>query len=64
MDLVDKIIAYEDGTLDEQATIAFFQDLINSGLVWQLQGHYGRTAASLIQAGLCSRRPVKQQRQS
>jgi hypothetical protein len=64
MDLVDKIIAYEDGNLDEQDTIAFFQELINSGLVWQLQGRYGRTAASLIEAGICSRRPATQERQA
>ncbi len=63
MDIVDKVIAYEDGTLDEQATIAFFQELIDSGWVWQLQGRYGRTAASLIEAGLCTRRPVKRDRE-
>jgi hypothetical protein len=63
MDIVDKIIAYEDGSMEEKATIVFFQELIDSGWVWQLQGHYGRTAASLIQAGICSRRPVKQERQ-
>jgi hypothetical protein len=63
MDLVDTIIAYEEGNLGEQETIAFFQELIDSGLVWQLQGRYGRTAVSLIEAGLCSRKPVKQERQ-
>jgi hypothetical protein len=52
MDQVDKIIAYEQGDLDEDATIELFQELVNSGLAWQLQGHYGRTAKSLIDAGL------------
>ena len=53
MNQVDKIIAYEQGELDEDATVELFQSLINSGLAWQLQGHYGRTAARLIEAGQC-----------
>jgi hypothetical protein len=56
MDQVDKIIAYEQGDLDEDATIELFQELVNSGLAWQLQGSYGRTAASLIEAGLVARK--------
>lgn len=52
MDQVTAIIAYESGELDEDATVSLFQDLVNTGLAWQLQGHYGRTAAKLIEAGL------------
>lgn len=51
-DALDRIIAYEQGDLDEDEVIALFQDLVDSGLAWQLQGHYGRTAASLYEAGL------------
>lgn len=53
MDTVAFIMAYEGGELDEAETIAGFQSLINSGIVWKLQGHYGRTAQRLIDAGLC-----------
>lgn len=56
---VDKIMAYEQGDLGEDETIALFQDLIDSGLAWQLQGHYGRTARDLIEAGVC--RPPREE---
>lgn len=52
-DSVAFVISYEQGELTEQLVIEGFQHLITSGLVWQLQGSYGRTAAALIEAGDC-----------
>ena len=52
---VDEIIRYELGMMERDETIIFFQRLIDSGLAWQLQGSYGRTAAALIEDGLCLR---------
>ena len=53
-DVVGFTMDYECGTLDEDAIIAGFQQLINSGTVWQLQGSYGRTAHALIEHGFCT----------
>lgn len=52
---VDKIIRYENGEMQEDEVIKFFQELINTGHAWTLQGHYGRVASGLIKAGLCTR---------
>jgi len=53
MTLVDQIIAYECDELDFNDTIKLFQQLIDSGQAWQLQGHYGRVAMQMIEEGLC-----------
>ena len=53
LELVDRIIAYEDGDLDDDEMIELFQALIDDGKVWSLQGSYGRTAKALIDAGYC-----------
>lgn len=52
LSLSNDILAYEEGELDEDQTVELFQKLVDSGLAWQLQGHYGRTAQALIDAGL------------
>jgi hypothetical protein len=48
------IMAYENGELNEDEIVYGFQQLIDSGLVWSLQGSYGRMAARLIEDGYCS----------
>ena len=53
-DQLDKMIAFEEGELSFDETVELFQELIDNGLVWQLQGFYGRTAMSLIEGGHCS----------
>lgn len=51
---ISKIIAYEGGEMTEEEMIEFFQGMIDSGVVWHLQGSYGRTAAYLIDCGYCT----------
>jgi len=53
-ELADKVIAYESGDMDEDEVVRFFQELVDTGLAWQLQGAYGRTARALLAAGFIS----------
>lgn len=55
MDLVNALIGLDEGTLDEEQEIELFQELVNSGLAWQLQGRIGRQAADMIESGLVNR---------
>ena len=51
-DQIGGILAYESGELDKEGILELFQHLVNTGLVWKLQGSYGRQAQALIDAGL------------
>ena len=50
--LTERITAYEKGELDQDQTIQLFQELVDSGMIMNLQGHYQRLAAQLLEAGL------------
>ena len=52
-DCLQDIISYEEGHLNDEEVIKLFQDLIDDGIVWQLQGHYGRLANLLLESGFC-----------
>ena len=51
-ELTERIVEYEKGELNNDQTIQLFQELLDSGIVWDLQGHCGRLAYQLIEAGL------------
>jgi hypothetical protein len=51
---VDNMMRYEAGEMsDAEELVSFFQAGIDNGIVWQLQGHYGRAARDLIANGYC-----------
>jgi len=52
-DILNFIMDHEAGELTEEETIDGIQELIDSELVWKLQGTYGRLAAHLIETGHC-----------
>ena len=52
-DLMGFILAFEQGDVSDEELIEGFQHMIDSGVVWQLQGFYGRQALALIASGDC-----------
>jgi len=47
--LINLIIRYENGQLSEGDTLGLFQELVDTGMAWELQGSYGRMANHLIE---------------
>ena len=52
--MINDIIAYESGEMQDEEIIDFFQRLIDSGMAWSLQGSYGRMAMRLVEDGVCT----------
>lgn len=52
-DLIARLICDGKREADEAAVIQAWQQLIDSGTVWQLQGFYLPMAKQLIAQGLC-----------
>lgn len=55
MDMIDKLMAYEEGMLDGAGMVYLFSELIKNGMAWSLQGHYGRMASRLIEVGILTK---------
>jgi hypothetical protein len=51
-DQLSAMIDWENDDLDEEGTVKLFQNLVDTGQAWSLQGCYGREAQALIEAGL------------
>jgi hypothetical protein len=51
MNIANRISDYEIGELDYEETVKLFQDLVDTGIIHSLQGHYGRTAHAMIESG-------------
>ena len=49
--IVDKMISYEMGDMNEEEAVEFFQELLDRRLLDSLQGSYQRTAATLLELG-------------
>jgi hypothetical protein len=51
-DIVGKIMAFEQGELDNEEVYSLFQFLLDSGMIHSLQGSYQRMAEELLLAGV------------
>lgn len=51
MTTIDKLMAFENDQLEHEEVLELFQELVDSGMAWKLQGFYGRTAKHLIEIG-------------
>lgn len=60
--MISKLIAYETGELDNDEIIALFQHLLDTGIIYVLQGHYQRVAQGFLDEGLITRSPAKKVR--
>ena len=54
MDIVGKIMAFEQGELANEEVYDLFQFLLDSGMIHSLQGSYQRMAEELLLAGMIS----------
>ena len=50
-DIVEKIIAFENGEMENEEVFTLFQFLLDSGMIHSLQGSYQRMAEELLLAG-------------
>lgn len=49
--VLDDILDWEKGLMTEEQETELFQHLVDTGMVWSLQGMYGRRAQQLINEG-------------
>lgn len=52
MNLADRIMKYEQGDMTSEEIIELFQELMNTGIIYNLQGSYQRVANKLLISGL------------
>ena len=50
--LGELMVEFENGEITEADEIKLFKNLVDSGLVWKLQGFYGRYAQKMIEEGI------------
>ena len=58
--MTERVMRYEQGEdMSQEELTGFFQALIDTGLAWKLQWHYGTNAKIMIDEGIC--KPAKEE---
>ena len=57
--IAGQLMAYENGELHEGEVIALFQFLLDSGMIYHLQGSYIRMAEQLLEQGFIEKQDRK-----
>tara|TARA_B100000085_G_C18370513_1_gene442154 strand:+ start:587 stop:760 length:174 start_codon:yes stop_codon:yes gene_type:complete len=52
MEMIEDIVRYENGEMNEEQEIEFFQSLLDTGIIFSLQGHYQRQMDRMIENGV------------
>ena len=52
MNVMQGIMDYENGDMDNVEVLEFFQHLVNTGIINHLQGSYQRVATELLSQGM------------
>ena len=52
--MINAIISYESGEMTPEDIVQFFAELVETGFINAMQGHYQRTARDLIDGGYIS----------
>jgi len=55
---VGLIMDFEGGEISQDNFLNLFSDLIKSGMCWNLQGFYGRTATNLIENNIIDKKGI------
>jgi len=51
MEMIEDIKRYENGEMNEEQEVEFFQTLLDTGIIFSLQGHYQRQMDRMIENG-------------
>ena len=52
MEMIEDIKRYENGEMNEEQEAEFFQALLDTGIIFSLQGHYQRQMDRMIENGV------------
>jgi hypothetical protein len=55
MTLAARIKAYETGDMPDEQVPELFQELVNTGKIWNMPGHFGRMAHKLLTEGIITK---------